>query len=52
MFNTKDKGSHDLEVIIHKLKKHISILETIVHKHEQEIKKLKSKLKDQIKSDN
>jgi chaperonin cofactor prefoldin len=52
MIDLKQRGSHDLEVIIHKLKKHISVLETIVHKHEQEIKELKSKLKDQIKSDN
>jgi len=52
MFNTKDKGSHDLEVIIYKLRNYADYLEERIKDLEQEIKELKCKLKDQIKSDN
>jgi chaperonin cofactor prefoldin len=52
MFNTKDKGSHDLEVIIYKLRNYADYLEEKIKDLEQEIKELKSKLKDQIKSNN
>jgi chaperonin cofactor prefoldin len=52
MFNMKDKGSNDLEFIIEKLKKHIGVLELLTHSHEQEIKKLKEQLKDNIKFNN
>jgi len=52
MFNTKDKGSHDLEVIIYKLKKHTDVLEKLILERDEEIKELKVQLKDQIKSNN
>ena len=41
MFNTKDKGSHDLEVIIYKLRNYADYLEEKIKDLEQEIKDLK-----------
>ena len=52
MIDLKNRGFNDLEVIIHRLKKHVIILERLVLEQHKEIKELKSKLKDQIKSDN
>jgi polyhydroxyalkanoate synthesis regulator phasin len=43
MFNTKDKGSHDLEVIIYKLRNYADYLEEKIKDLEQEIKDLKNK---------
>jgi predicted nucleic acid-binding Zn-ribbon protein len=45
MFNTKDKGSHDLEVIIYKLRNYADYLEEKIKDLEQEIKDLKKEKK-------
>jgi cell division protein FtsB len=45
MFNTKDKGSHDLEVIIYKLRNYADYLEERIKDLEQEIKDLKKEKK-------
>ena len=45
MFNTKDKGSHDLEVIIYKLRNYADYLEQKIQDLEQEIKDLKKEKK-------
>jgi hypothetical protein len=52
MIDLKQRGSHDLEVIIYKLRNYADYLEEKIKDLEQEIKELKSKLKDQIKSEN
>jgi hypothetical protein len=52
MIDLKNRGFNDLEVIIHRLKKHVIILERLALEQHKEIKELKSKLKDQIKSNN
>jgi hypothetical protein len=52
MLDRSTRGFNDLEVIIHRLKRHVSVLEDIVYVQDKEIKELKSKLKDQIKSNN
>ena len=45
MFNTKDKGSHNLEVIIYKLRNYADYLEEKIKDLEQEIKDLKKEKK-------
>ena len=52
MIDLKQRGSHDLEVIIYKLKKHTDVLERLILERDEEIKELKVQLKDQIKSSN
>ena len=52
MIDLKQRGSHDLEVIIYKLKKHTDVLERLIFERDEEIKELKVQLKDQIKSSN
>jgi len=52
MIDFKNRGSHDLEVIIYKLRNYADYLEERIKDLEQEIKELKFKLKDQIKSNN
>jgi len=52
MIDLKQRGSHDLEVIIYKLKKHTDFLEKLILERDEEIKELKVQLKDQIKSNN
>jgi hypothetical protein len=43
MFNTKDKGSHDLEVIIYKLRNYADYLEEKIKDLEQQIKNERKK---------
>jgi len=52
MIDIKQRGSHDLEVIIYKLKKNTDVLEKLIFERDEEIKELKVQLKDQIKSNN
>ena len=52
MIDLQYRGANDLEVIIHRLRNYADYLEERIKDLEQEIKELKSKLKDQIKSDN
>jgi hypothetical protein len=52
MIDLKQRGSHDLEVIIYKLRNYADYLEEKIKDLEQEIKNLKVQLKDQIKSNN
>jgi len=52
MIDLKQRGSHDLEVIIYKLKKHTDVLEKLILERDEKIKELKVQLKDQIKSNN
>ena len=52
MLDRSKRGFNDLEVMIYKLKKHVGILEDLVYLQDKEIKQLKFKLKDQIKSNN
>jgi len=52
MIDLKQRGSHDLEVIIYKLKKYTDVLEKLILERDEEIKELKVQLKDQIKSNN
>lgn len=52
MIDLKQRGSHDLEVIIYKLKKRTYLLERFIVIQEKEIQELKVQLKDQIKSNN
>jgi len=52
MIDLKNRGFNDLEVIIYRLKNHVSILERLILEQHKEIKQLKYKLKEQIKSNN
>jgi len=52
MIDLKQRGSHDLEVIIYKSKKHTAVLEKLILERDEEIKELKVQLKDQTKSNN
>ena len=52
MIDLKSRGFNDLEVIIYRLKNHVSILERLILEQHKEIKQLKYKLKEQIKSNN
>jgi len=52
MIDLKQRGSHDLEVIIYKLKRHTDVLEKLILGRDEEIKELRAQLKDQIKSNN
>jgi predicted RNase H-like nuclease (RuvC/YqgF family) len=52
MLDRSKRGFNDLEVIIHRLKNHVSILERLILEQHKEIKQLKYKLKEQIKSNN